>query len=60
MAKLVGRDWRINLSSEGVDSAAVIPHSLTHTPQKRPVVPTMGQHLETHPNKILSRIQHTH
>lgn len=36
----------------------MIPHSLTHTPQKRPVVPAMGQHLERHTNRILSRIQY--
>lgn len=46
VAQLVGCDWRIKLSSEDVDSTAVIPHSLTHTPKKRPVVPAMGQHLQ--------------
>lgn len=58
VSQLFRRDWWINLSSDGVDSTAVIPHSPTHTPQKRPVVPTMGQHLEIQPNRMLSRIQY--
>lgn len=48
VAQMLRRHWRIKLSSEDIDSAAVIPNSLTHTLQKRPVVPTMGQHLQIH------------
>lgn len=36
----------------------MLPHSLTHTPQKRPVLPAMSQHLEIQMRRILSRIQY--
>ena len=44
--QLLRRDWSLKLSREDADSAAVLPHSVTHAAQKRPVVPAVGQHLQ--------------